>query len=137
MNLALFDLDHTLLPLDSDHEWGEFMARIGAVDADSFRKANDEWFAHYQNGTLDPVAYLEFALGNLSRFPRAARRDAPAIHGRSGQACHPAASRGAGEEAPGRRRPGGHRHRHQPLRDQADRFALRRGAPDRRPAGTG
>ena len=70
MNLALFDLDHTLLPLDSDHEWGEFMARIGAVDADSFRKANDEWFAHYQNGTLDPVAYLEFALGNLSRFPR-------------------------------------------------------------------
>ena len=30
MNLALFDLDHTLLPLDSDHEWGEFMARIGA-----------------------------------------------------------------------------------------------------------
>ena len=70
MNLALFDLDHTLLPLDSDHEWGEFMARIGAVDADSFRKANDQWFAHYQNGTLDPVAYLEFALGNLARFSR-------------------------------------------------------------------
>lgn len=29
MNLCLFDLDHTLLPLDSDHEWGEFMVRIG------------------------------------------------------------------------------------------------------------
>ena len=30
MNLALFDLDHTLLPIDSDHEWGEFLVRIGA-----------------------------------------------------------------------------------------------------------
>ena len=27
--LALFDLDHTLLPLDSDYEWGEFTTRIG------------------------------------------------------------------------------------------------------------
>lgn len=71
MNLALFDLDHTLLPLDSDHEWGEFLARTGAVDADSFRQANNEWFAHYQAGTLDPVKYLEFAFGILSRFPRA------------------------------------------------------------------
>ncbi|MBP0600313.1 HAD-IB family hydrolase [Herbaspirillum sp. LeCh32-8] len=71
MNLALFDLDHTLLPLDSDHEWGEFLARIGAVEAESFRKANDEWFAHYQAGTLDPIKYLEFAFEILSRFPRA------------------------------------------------------------------
>ena len=71
MNLALFDLDHTLLPLDSDHEWGEFLARTGAVEADSFRQANDAWFAHYQAGTLDPYKYLEFAFGILSGFPRA------------------------------------------------------------------
>ena len=32
-NLALFDLDHTLLPLDSDHEFGEFIIRQGLVDA--------------------------------------------------------------------------------------------------------
>lgn len=70
MNIALFDLDHTLLPLDSDHEWGEFLARTGAVEAESFRKANDEWFAHYQNGTLDPIKYLEFAFGILAKFPR-------------------------------------------------------------------
>ncbi|AKZ62360.1 phosphoserine phosphatase [Herbaspirillum hiltneri N3] len=71
MNLALFDLDHTLIPIDSDHEWGEFLARTGAIDATAFRKANDEWFAHYQAGTLDPVKYLEFAFGTLSKFPRA------------------------------------------------------------------
>ena len=33
MNLALFDLDHTLLPIDSDYEWGQFLVRTGAVDA--------------------------------------------------------------------------------------------------------
>jgi len=71
MNLALFDLDHTLIPIDSDHEWGEFLARTGAVDGDALRRANDEWFAHYQAGTLDPVKYLEFAFGTLAKFSRA------------------------------------------------------------------
>jgi HAD superfamily hydrolase (TIGR01490 family) len=70
MNLALFDLDHTILPIDSDHEWGNFLAGTGAIDADAFRKSNDEWYAHYEAGTLDPVKYLEFALGTLARFPR-------------------------------------------------------------------
>jgi HAD superfamily hydrolase (TIGR01490 family) len=71
MNLALFDLDHTLLPIDSDHEWGEFLVRIGAVDAATFARRNDDFFAQYQAGTLDPVEYLEFALGTLAGFPRA------------------------------------------------------------------
>ncbi|CUI05616.1 HAD family hydrolase [Massilia antarctica] len=69
-NLALFDLDHTLLPIDSDHEWGEFLVRTGAVDPVEFKRRNDEFYAQYQAGTLDPVAYLEFALGTLARFPR-------------------------------------------------------------------
>ncbi len=70
MNLALFDLDHTLLPLDSDYEWNQFMARIGAVDAAAFELRNAEFFAHYQAGTLDPVEYLEFAFGTLAQFSR-------------------------------------------------------------------
>ncbi|MDQ1923418.1 histidinol-phosphatase [Massilia pseudoviolaceinigra] len=69
-NLALFDLDHTLLPIDSDHEWGEFLVRTGAVDPVEFKRRNDEFYAQYQAGTLDPVEYLEFALGTLARFPR-------------------------------------------------------------------
>ncbi|MBK4734875.1 histidinol-phosphatase [Noviherbaspirillum pedocola] len=71
MNLTLFDLDHTLLPLDSDYEWGQFMCRVGAVDAVEFARRNAEFYEQYQAGTLDPVAYLEFAFGNLARFPRA------------------------------------------------------------------
>ena len=70
MNLALFDLDNTLLPLDSDYEWGQFLVRAGAVDADAFSKRNQEFFDQYQNGTLDPIEYLEFTFGTLSRFPR-------------------------------------------------------------------
>lgn len=69
-NLALFDLDHTLLPIDSDHEWGEFLARVGAVDGDAYRARNDAFFAQYNAGVLDPVEYLEFALGTLAGFPR-------------------------------------------------------------------
>ncbi len=69
-NLALFDLDHTLLPIDSDYEWGQFLVRTGAVDPVEFKRANDEFFAQYQAGVLDPVVYLEFSLGTLARFPR-------------------------------------------------------------------
>jgi len=68
MNLALFDLDHTLLPIDSDHEWGQFLCRTGAVDALAYAARNDAYFAQYQAGTLDPVEYLEFTLGTLAGF---------------------------------------------------------------------
>ena len=68
--LALFDLDHTLLPIDSDYEWGQFLVRIGAVDKDRFEKRNAEFFAQYQAGTLDAAEYLAFALGTLAQFPR-------------------------------------------------------------------
>lgn len=70
MNLALFDLDNTLLPLDSDYEWGQFLCRTGVVDPIAFTARNDAFYTQYVNGTLDPIEYLEFALGTLSRFPR-------------------------------------------------------------------
>jgi len=69
-NLALFDLDHTLLPIDSDYEWGQFLVRTGAVDPLEFKRRNDAFFEQYKAGTLDAVEYLEFALGTLARFPR-------------------------------------------------------------------
>jgi HAD superfamily hydrolase (TIGR01490 family) len=67
-NLALFDLDHTLLPIDSDFEWGQFLVRHRVVDCDAYQRRNEEFFAQYQAGTLDPVEYLEFALGTLAGF---------------------------------------------------------------------
>ena len=59
--LCLFDLDDTLLPLDSDHAWGEFMLRQGWVEEHEFRSRNDAFFADYQAGRLDIHAYVEFA----------------------------------------------------------------------------
>ncbi|MFM9914719.1 MAG: HAD family hydrolase [Rhizobacter sp.] len=61
MNLCLFDLDDTLLPLDSDHAWGEFVISLGWVDEPSFRRVNDAFFAQYQAGQLDVHGYIEFA----------------------------------------------------------------------------
>jgi HAD superfamily hydrolase (TIGR01490 family) len=60
-NLCLFDLDDTLLPLDSDHAWGEFVIRLGWVDEVAFRRRNNEFFALYQAGRLDIHAYIAFA----------------------------------------------------------------------------
>lgn len=70
MNLALFDLDHTLLPIDSDHEWGEFLTRTGAVEPVAFNARNNAFYEQYKAGTLDSVEYLEFALGTLAQFSR-------------------------------------------------------------------
>lgn len=61
MNLALFDLDGTLLAIDSDHAFGEFMVRIGWVDGESFRRTNDAFYAQYQAEQLDVAAYIRFA----------------------------------------------------------------------------
>jgi HAD superfamily hydrolase (TIGR01490 family) len=60
-NLCLFDLDDTLLPLDSDHAWGEFVIRLGWVDEAEFRSRNDTFYAQYKAGRLDIHAYIEFA----------------------------------------------------------------------------
>jgi len=61
MRLALFDLDGTLLPIDSDHAFGEFMVRLGWADGEAFRRANDEFYAQYQAERLDVDAYIRFA----------------------------------------------------------------------------
>jgi len=59
-NLCLFDLDHTLLPIDSDHAFGDFLVRIGWADAQEFRRGNDHYYAQYQAGRLDLDEYIDF-----------------------------------------------------------------------------
>lgn len=60
-NLTLFDLDHTLLPLDSDYAWGEFTTQIGWTDPIAFKQRNDEFFAQYKKGELRISEYVRFA----------------------------------------------------------------------------
>ena len=66
MSLAIFDLDNTLLSIDSDHAWGEFLLEQGAVDAVAYREANDRFKADYDAGRLDMMAFLEVALKPLA-----------------------------------------------------------------------
>jgi HAD superfamily hydrolase (TIGR01490 family) len=60
-NITLFDLDHTLLPLDSDYSWGEFTTQIGWTDPVEFKQRNDEFFAQYKKGELKISEYVRFA----------------------------------------------------------------------------
>ncbi|KEF29757.1 Phosphoserine phosphatase [Marinobacter nitratireducens] len=66
MTLAIFDLDNTLLAGDSDHAWGDFLVEEGIVDAEEYRKANDQFYQQYLNGELDILHYLGFALRPLA-----------------------------------------------------------------------
>ena len=59
--IALFDLDHTLIPIDSDYEWSEFTFALGWCDGLEFRRRNAGFFAQYQAGTLDIHEYVRFA----------------------------------------------------------------------------
>ncbi len=61
MNLALFDLDGTLLQTDSDHAFNEHVLRLGWADGAAFRRENDRFYAQYQAGVLDIHAYIDFA----------------------------------------------------------------------------
>jgi HAD superfamily hydrolase (TIGR01490 family) len=68
--LALFDLDHTLLPFDSDYEWGQFLVGLGVVDGKQYAQANDQFYKDYKVGKLDIDAFLRFALKPLSENTR-------------------------------------------------------------------
>ena len=72
MKLALFDLDHTLLPLDSDQSWGEFTLQLGWVDEAAFRQRNNAFYADYNAGCLDIHEYVRFATRSM--------RECAAVH---------------------------------------------------------
>lgn len=67
--LSIFDLDETLISIDSDHAWGEYVADQGLVDAESHRQKNQEFFDDYKRGQLDINAYCAFACSVLAKHP--------------------------------------------------------------------
>jgi len=71
MTLALFDLDHTLLQIDSDHGWGQFLVEKELVDAERYAQANQYFYAQYQAGTLDIHEYAAFSYQFLSQHDMA------------------------------------------------------------------
>lgn len=59
--LAIFDLDHTLLHDDSDKQWNSYLTHIGVVDEHEYEASNRRWYQEYMNGTLDIVEYNRWA----------------------------------------------------------------------------
>jgi len=71
MNLALFDLDNTLLSGDSDFEWAQFLISKGVVDRELQEARNIQFYEQYKAGTLDIYEFLIFQLAPLTRHSRA------------------------------------------------------------------
>lgn len=71
MNLALFDLDNTLLAGDSDFQWGQFLMEEGLLNREKHEAKNIQFYEDYKAGKLDIYAFLEFQLKPLSDHPKA------------------------------------------------------------------
>lgn len=70
MQLAIFDLDNTLLNGDSDYQWGQFLIEIGVLNGTEHTAKNEQFYADYKEGKLDIYAFLAFQLKPLSLYPR-------------------------------------------------------------------
>jgi HAD superfamily hydrolase (TIGR01490 family) len=68
--LALFDLDNTLLSGDSDYEWAQFLIERGVLDRAVYETKNNHFFRQYKEGRLDIHEFLDFQLAPLARHPR-------------------------------------------------------------------
>jgi len=70
--LALFDLDHTLVPHDSDEEWVVFLVDQDVLDRAEWETANRELIARFNRGEAGAIEFMEFYLSTLARFDDAA-----------------------------------------------------------------
>jgi HAD superfamily hydrolase (TIGR01490 family) len=70
LQLAIFDLDNTLLNGDSDYNWSLFLIQHGVLNADIHKERNEKFFKDYQSGNLDVYAYCEFQFKTLKDNPR-------------------------------------------------------------------
>ena len=71
MQLALFDLDHTLLSGDSDYEWTQYLVSKGIVDRTTHESRNAEFYEQYKAGIMDIHEFLDFQLRPLADHTRA------------------------------------------------------------------
>lgn len=67
-HIALFDLDHTLLPIDSDFTWTTFTNAMGWTDAEQSRIANEAFYQQYKAGRLDMAEYVRFVTRAMRPF---------------------------------------------------------------------
>ena len=76
MNLAIFDLDNTLIAGDSDAEWPLFLTKRGLLPPEHSQQS-EVYYQQYLAGTLDINEFLDFQLQPLARF---SRQELDALH---------------------------------------------------------
>ena len=64
-NLAIFDLDNTILNGDSDYSWINFLIEKRLVDADEYERKNKYFYDQYYQGNLNYDEWAEFALTTI------------------------------------------------------------------------
>lgn len=69
-NLAIFDLDNTLINIDSGHAWSAFLIKKIPDDAAQTEAQNEKFYRDYQNGCLDIDAFCKFHLAPLTRYSK-------------------------------------------------------------------
>ncbi len=67
-NLALFDLDYTLIEADCEALWSQFMFEKGKVGKE-FVERIDQYYRDYEEGWLDLIEYEEYLLHPLTLYP--------------------------------------------------------------------
>jgi HAD superfamily hydrolase (TIGR01490 family) len=66
--LAIFDLGHTLLPLDADEQWIDFLIARGRLDRAEYDSGNRDLMARYKRGEAGALDFTEFYLSTFARF---------------------------------------------------------------------
>jgi HAD superfamily hydrolase (TIGR01490 family) len=67
--LALFDLDHTLLTVDCDQAWVEYLIEQRALDRERFERGNRVVSERYRRGEVGLLEFTEFYLSTLVAYP--------------------------------------------------------------------
>jgi HAD superfamily hydrolase (TIGR01490 family) len=69
--LALFDLDHTLVALDSDYAWVEHLIARRALDGENFGRSNRLMAERYRSGEVGMLEFAGFYASTLGAQPLA------------------------------------------------------------------
>lgn len=70
MKIAIFDLDFTLIPMDSGYNWVRYIAMRSGGDEKAHLTELDYFAKEYLRGTLDIAAYEDFHMQVLARHSR-------------------------------------------------------------------
>ncbi|ULJ62179.1 HAD family hydrolase [Wielerella bovis] len=69
-NLAIFDLDHTLINTDSDNEFPKFLIEKGLLDAEEAAAKNEQFYQDYLNGCLKIEDFVAFEIEPIRHLNR-------------------------------------------------------------------